>query len=299
MAQRPVMRFFRPLHIVTTGDVLTHADRISARIQARVKPRIQVQRPLSAFAARVVEIAPRHLHGHYRQREIALKLLKVEGKECPSPLQLHRMCEKLNDCIANLKKRGLIPLTTPQDRPLRVEKLREATPEQIEKNVKFVHVVLKRGHRFLAHDWRRHLSYNHALEVGRDYGLVRALEIFDETKGAKFSTHAMNWIAGAISSELRRRRRMVSMDAVRSASDERTMHDTISRPAPDPAALEDKLALLLRSRRIKKYHVMIWTLHRMYGHSLEELGRFFGKTSRQGISFLVRKADTVLEKKLK
>ncbi len=79
----------------------------------------------------------------------------------------------------------------------------------------------------LARDWRRHLSRDQAVEIGIE-GLKRAIELHDQRK-ARFRVYAKVAIARTISREVKKRRRLVSLDKPR-GEDDRTLYDVIERP---------------------------------------------------------------------
>ncbi len=293
--KRKIKMRFKGISYGSVEDLLTHADKISRKIQVREKA-IKL-RPLSVFERRVLRLAPRFLAGQYQRKKMALHLLKRGGVYTPSEVQLREMSRKVSMAMTLLRRRSLIRLTTKRDRPTSVLKLREAMPEEVENHMGLVNAVLSRGHKFLASDWRRFLSFEQAREIGR-IGLARGIETHDPAKGA-LSTHACNRIASEVAKEVKRLRRFASLEVsleAKPSQDSRSPEEKLGTPSPDPEVFQNKLQVLLRKkRRLATHHVLVWTLNHVFGHSFTDIGKHFG-VSRQAVHFLVKKADKELQR---
>ncbi len=259
---------FKGREYTDIASVLRHAEEISRVIKSRSVKKVQAQRPLSELALKVQKVAPTFLRfGQYDRRAIITAVSTPENLVTPT---------RLSNVLRVLKKRGLIPSTTVSKLP-RLTKFRTATQRDIEANIGLVHAVLKRGHPFLPSNWRQHLSYNNALNIGR-MALAYAIETHNPTRGA-LSTHACNLIAGHVSSALRthftRQPREQSMDEPHRGSSGRTLRDVIGVASPKPELFENDLSKLLY-HQIYPHRIMIWVLTKMYGHTLSELAAHFG-----------------------
>ena len=150
------------------------------------------------------------------------------------------------------------------------------------------------GHHPYMKQWRGVLKPHEAEHFGL-LGLVRGLETYDSAKG-DLMQHLKARIASSIGHEVSRIRKLgkkeTSFDEP-SGEGSYTLHDRISQAAPDYGELENNIALLLRSGRIRQHHLAIYVLSQVYGHSTTELGKHFGVV-HQSVSRTCRVAKRVL-----
>ncbi len=282
-ASRVLAERFKGVRCTSVHELLSHAQAVSTQI----KPKPQVQKPLSSFTVQVLELAPSFLRGQYRRQALVLALLERHGKKLTNE-ELRKMYRKVNGALTLLKGRGLIPATSAQDRPRRLLPLREATAAEIQRGIRLVHFVLRKGHGFLPGNWRHYLSYAEALQVGKR-GLVWAIETHDPEKRA-FSTHATGLIAAEISHELdkiRPRKRKAKPSEMSFSSSVETLDE--HRGEVSPLNLEP----LLKSGEVGSHHLILWSLNRVFGHSVREIGTHFG-VNQVAVWRLVKKTDAAL-----
>ncbi|MDP3741681.1 MAG: hypothetical protein Q8R15_00020 [Candidatus Micrarchaeota archaeon] len=283
MAKFLIKRFFAGRKYPSVAAIMRHAQEISAEITAATTP--EADQLLTDFEKQVNELALKHLHGQYDVKRIAAEMPMGEatGKV---------LLSRIGRALIKLKESGLIPRTTRQEKPQYATKLREVTPAEVNDNMGLVHYVLK-GNRFIPGDWRKHISYNRALEIGKE-GLARGMEIRDPDKG-NLSTIAIPHIATRIAREVKRVRKIRSLDA-NLPDQERTLHDITGVPAVDPVMFENKLDLLVKSRLAKPHHIGVYVLRQIYGHSPKQIAQHF-KVSRQAVDYVYKSAVKIISRK--
>ncbi|MFH0713430.1 MAG: hypothetical protein V1722_03130 [Candidatus Micrarchaeota archaeon] len=291
MLKRPLKAAFANRNYENVTAVLTHVDEISRAIRTEPKL-VKKTRSLSPFNSRVLELAPRHFNGgYYSNFGIACAILGLKRKDIKKE-ELQKVKVKVSAAIAILQAKGLIePIRW--YRPQSAKKLRDATPAEIERHVGLIHAVLKKGHRFLSSNWRRHLSYQTAVEIGKE-GLRKAIESHDP-KTCAFSTHAFTKISAEIAKAAARKRREISLDKpIR--DEKRTLHEVIGTTTVDPTAFETSdLELLLSSKRAKPHYIGVYALKHIYGHDYAEIARHFG-TKRQAVQSTNSKAEEIIRR---
>lgn len=290
MASNLIARYFAGPRYITVEEVLNKVEEISSQIQLKSSTTPRIARE-SQLIRLVHELAPMYLHGHYKVKEMVHEILRREGK---STTEFNITQRRVRKALMKLKERRLIPLTTPHDKS-RQPKLRDVTPAQVKKHIGLVHFILQRGHKFVVSNWRRHLSYKEAQEIGEE-ALREALEIHNPARYA-LSAIAVPYIAGRISQAVRTKRRQsrfVSMDQPGNR-DERTLHEKIAAPAVKQPELQRSLETLLRSRLLQNHHLAVFAL-RMYGHKFGQIAGHFG-AKRQAAYGLYKRAVKFLKRR--
>ncbi len=286
-----LVRLFRDVELRAPADVFRVAGEISNEIQPIVRQ--SRLKPLSPFAEQVMKLAPLFLAGQYRESAIAAEIFRQQGVT-PSSRELTQMRTRVGDTLRKLKKRGLIQLTTPQDAPLKLPKLREATPELMKKHIGLVYMVVRGGHRFLQGNWRQYLPFEDAVSIGMKK-LARVIETHrSKSEGGKwaFSTVAVYAIAHAISVAAAKRRKQATMLTVLTRASE-----VVRRPSNyDDRFLEPVLQRFLKQNKLANHHLILWTLHRVFGHEQKEIAAHF-KVRPELVGLHVRKVDAVVKRR--
>lgn len=249
------------------------------------------QTPLSPFHQQVLELAPRFIarDGKYKVTEIAREI-SGQTSDQPDWTILDKTRLRVQTTLSLLRERGLIKKQVKQV----AVKLRDAKAEDITKNKGLIYGVLRSGHRYLPRDWRVHVSWDEAVEIGR-IALVRAIETYDPAKGT-LSTHAYNLIAAKIRGEVKKQRRhgrQVSFDQPQYHEGDRTLHDTLGTPAKEENLPEEALEHmfeLYKRRKIKPSYAAIYALRHVFGHTHQEIGDYF-KVKRQRIEQIEAQAN--------
>ncbi len=287
-----VAGLFSSVKYSTIEDVLSHASEISARIKPVVLRKPYGPRNLSPLQRKVFELAPRFLKGHYDVKGITVELVKEKNA---GSVSLER--KKVGGAISHLVKMGILPVSQRYKSPS-APILRNVSSEEVKSHAGLVHKALNGGVSFhgkvlLSGKWRQSLSYDDAFQIGFN-ALGHAMARQDSAK-AKLSTYAMPRIGRAVSraaSKIAKQQRTVSMDALSWSDGDTTLHDEIPSVL-DPQESRSDLRLLLKSRRLKAHHLALWALVNVFGHSTEELGKYYG-TSRQAIHSLKMPAEKYL-----
>ncbi len=270
------------------SSFLTEIDQISKSIIQRKEPKKSRALPLSSFDLQVKQLALKHLRGQYQRMKIVTAIFQQQRKT-PTNQEHSAMYARVKIAIDKLKHRGEIPPTSSGDKLPRVEKRRDATPDEIRKNMGLVHSVIQRGHKWMPRNWRKHLSHQQAVEVGVE-GLRRAIEHHDPTKG-ELSTYAVPNIAGAIAREVRRKMKLVSLDV--QLRNGRTLHEKLGTKTEEPAREDirgtiEKMFAMHRKGVLPARSMTIVTL-RLMDHTLEEVGNHF-KVTRERVRQIQRDA---------
>ncbi|MFH1246951.1 MAG: hypothetical protein V1644_01090, partial [Candidatus Micrarchaeota archaeon] len=204
---------------------------------------------------------------------------------------------KIGATINKLKKRNEIPLTANKDR-LRRRKIRTVSEVQVEEHMPYARRIIRR----IKSAWAGVLDEDEVEKTARAR-IQYSLEVHDQTKGAALKTLIWRNITRRIwevAKKRRKRRKLFSMDAPRSANDERSLHNSIATPEGIEIGtrIDHKRALeaLLQSRRAGNHHLVIVALKGI-GHTYDEIGSVF-KTSRQAVEHHYKDALVIARRKL-
>lgn len=260
----------------TFESLARHAEQLNGEILA-IPATVRIY-PLSEFAQRVAEIAPRHqtYRGtHYNVRTITAELLASQGVTSPSKQQFRKKIYLVSNALEKLRKRGIIPKGELKKKP----PLREPTDELQER---FSYLVGTESHR---HRRWHNLLGDRLSDVVRD-GLTEAI------MHAPSLEKQFNYFATMV---IRRR----ITDAARSAlvpGKRKNEVQFVEGEGADAGKLDlekqrlrdefNALHSLHRRGIIKPSHLMLWTLKHIYGHRQSRIAKRFGIDDARVIQIL-------------
>ncbi|MDP3742138.1 MAG: sigma-70 family RNA polymerase sigma factor [Candidatus Micrarchaeota archaeon] len=302
LASRSVPITKRHTSFDTLKAFFDHVEAISGEIGKQTKPEKKPSKPpkppsLSEFQKKVAQIAQgfKTLSGERYDNVKIIEALLGKPKAQIEPAEYILYQGRVVSALQKLKNHGAIAESKVKILPI----LNKATSEDIKKHRNFIRFVLNKGHPFLRRDWRRYLSYKDALRIGEE-GLRKAIERFDPSKGYKISTYAEGWIAGEISSAVKRAARGEVPKSEKPISlDEkmvrRSRHETIAAPEPsaDTHSAIELLFKLHTENKLPAHELTIAAL-RAYGHNRRQIGNYYGVSNER-----IRQIEKIAKIKVK